>query len=141
MKNLFKEAHKMTREMMKKYNDIDYSAQFTLCLEYLKEEEEEQLWKATEFKGTMMYGLTRKQAGVIFAAYKRGDLKVSEEYIQYMYKHIAERKSLRNNANDESMLRSVHLGLSYIFRGYYKKAAETLTKAWEFDLIHNTYVD
>ena len=50
MKNLFKEAHRMTREMMKKYNDIDYSAQFTLCLEYLRKEDKDMI--KAELKGT-----------------------------------------------------------------------------------------
>lgn len=50
MKNLFKEAHRMTREMMKKYNDIDYSAQFTLCLEYLRKEGKNMI--KAELKGT-----------------------------------------------------------------------------------------
>lgn len=50
MKNLFKEAHKMTREMMKKYNDIDYSAQFTLCLEYIRKEGKNMI--KAELKGT-----------------------------------------------------------------------------------------
>lgn len=38
MKKLFKEAHKMTREMVDKYGDIDYQTQFGLCLQYLIEE-------------------------------------------------------------------------------------------------------
>lgn len=50
MKNLFKEAHRMTREMMKKYNDIDYSAQFTLCLEYIRKEGKNMI--KAELKGT-----------------------------------------------------------------------------------------
>ena len=37
MKNLFTAAHKMTKEMVNKYGDIDYSAQFILCLNYLIE--------------------------------------------------------------------------------------------------------
>lgn len=40
MKNLFKKAHKMTREMVKEYG-VDYQAQFGLCLSYLLEEEKE----------------------------------------------------------------------------------------------------
>ena len=50
MKNLFKKAHEMTKEMVEKYNDIDYKAQFTLCLEYLSEGEKEMV--KAELKGT-----------------------------------------------------------------------------------------
>lgn len=38
MKKIFKEAHKMTKEIVEKYNDVDYQAQFALCLQYLIEE-------------------------------------------------------------------------------------------------------
>lgn len=50
MKNLFKKAHKMTRKIVERYNDVDYKAQFTLCLEYLSEGEEEMV--KAELKGT-----------------------------------------------------------------------------------------
>lgn len=36
MKNLFKQAHKMTKEIVGKY-EVNYQAQFTLCLNYLLE--------------------------------------------------------------------------------------------------------
>ncbi|MGO1044489.1 hypothetical protein ACTPEO_17280 [Clostridioides difficile] len=39
MKNLFKKAHKMTKEIKEKYNDVDYKVQFSLCLSYLVEED------------------------------------------------------------------------------------------------------
>lgn len=37
MKNIFKEAHKMTREMVKEY-EVDYQAQFGLFVSFLVEE-------------------------------------------------------------------------------------------------------
>lgn len=49
MKNLFKKAHEMTREIVNKYNDVDYAAQFKLCVEYLAEEKEVEL---AELKGS-----------------------------------------------------------------------------------------
>ena len=49
MKNLFKAAHKMTREMVAKYKDIDYKAQFVLCLAYLQENKEEKEVKGVKF--------------------------------------------------------------------------------------------
>lgn len=41
MKKIFKEAHKMTREMVEKYG-VDYQVQFGLCLAYLLEEKEQE---------------------------------------------------------------------------------------------------
>lgn len=40
MKNIFKQAHKMTREIVEKY-DVDYRVQFGLCLQFLFEESKE----------------------------------------------------------------------------------------------------
>ena len=43
MKNLFKAAHKMTKEITKKYKNVDYRAQFGLCLVYLQEKGEKNM--------------------------------------------------------------------------------------------------
>lgn len=137
MKNLFKEAHEMTRKMMEQYDDIDYSAQFSLCLEFLKEREEEKMWRETAFYGSMMYGLSKKQAGVIFAAYKKGNLKVSEEYIKYMYSEIVDKKYLRNNTWIEDRFRVHKMAISLIFKGYYKRAAEDLMRVFNNDFSYH----
>ena len=42
MKKIFKEAHKMTREMVEKYG-VDYKGQFAICLSYLLNKEEEEM--------------------------------------------------------------------------------------------------
>ena len=34
-KNLMREAHKMTREIINKYGDVDYRTQLGLCLSFL----------------------------------------------------------------------------------------------------------
>jgi len=39
-KKLFKQAHKMTKEIVEKYKDVDYQAQFSLCLAYLLNKKE-----------------------------------------------------------------------------------------------------
>lgn len=49
MKKIFKEAHKMTREMVKEYG-VDYKGQFAICLSYLLKNKEENGMK--ELKGT-----------------------------------------------------------------------------------------
>ena len=46
MKNIFKKAHEMAREIKREYPDVDYRTQFGLCLSYLlNNKEEEQMTK------------------------------------------------------------------------------------------------
>lgn len=40
MKSIFRKAHQMTREIVEKY-EVDYNAQFSLCLKFLYEEDNE----------------------------------------------------------------------------------------------------
>lgn len=35
MKNIMKEAHKLTREIVKEFQDVDYKAQLGICLSFL----------------------------------------------------------------------------------------------------------
>lgn len=41
MKNLMKEAHKLTKEIIEKYRDVDYKAQLGLCISFLSSKEGE----------------------------------------------------------------------------------------------------
>lgn len=50
MKNLFKEAHKLTKEIKKEFSNVDYKAQFGICLSYLQEKKGD--CKVVELKGT-----------------------------------------------------------------------------------------
>jgi hypothetical protein len=53
MKNIMKAAHKMTREIIEKYNDVDYKTQLGLCMSYLLEnKEEEKVEKVAITKGS-----------------------------------------------------------------------------------------
>ena len=49
-RNLMKEAHKMTREIVNKYGDVDYMTQLGLCLSFLSQEKEGN--EMVELKGT-----------------------------------------------------------------------------------------
>ncbi|VII00992.1 Uncharacterised protein [Clostridioides difficile] len=49
MRNLFKEAHKIAREIKEKYNDVDYKVQFSLCLSFLNKKGD---IKMKELKGS-----------------------------------------------------------------------------------------
>ena len=48
-RNLIKEAHKMTREIVNKYGDVDYMTQLGLCLSFLSQEGGKEM---VELKGT-----------------------------------------------------------------------------------------
>lgn len=48
-RNLMKEAHKMTREIVNKYGDVDYMTQLSLCLSFLSQEGGEEM---VELKGS-----------------------------------------------------------------------------------------
>ena len=77
MKKIFKEAHKMTREMVKKYG-VDYQAQFSLNLSYLFEKEEE---------GEMLDKEIKKRLQ---------ELKVSKEEIERIEKVLKDSSGLTN---------------------------------------------
>lgn len=47
--NLMKKAHKMTREIVNKYGDVDYMTQLGLCLSFLSQEGGKEM---VELKGT-----------------------------------------------------------------------------------------
>lgn len=47
-KDLFKEAHRMAKEIKKEYQEVDYNFQFSLCLAYLQEEKEMVALRGTE---------------------------------------------------------------------------------------------
>ena len=49
-RNLMKEAHKMTREIVNKYGDVDYKTQLGLCLSFLSQEKGDN--EMVELKGT-----------------------------------------------------------------------------------------
>ena len=48
-RNFMKEAHKMTREIVNKYGDVDYKTQLGLCLSFLSQEGGKEM---VELKGT-----------------------------------------------------------------------------------------
>ena len=49
-RNLMKEAHKMTREIINQYGDVDYRTQLGLCLSFLSQEKGDN--EMVELKGT-----------------------------------------------------------------------------------------
>lgn len=52
MKNIMKEAHKLTKEIKKEYPEVDYKFQLGLCISYLSKNEMEEDVEMVELKGT-----------------------------------------------------------------------------------------
>lgn len=80
MKNLFNEAHKMTREIRTKY-EVNYQAQFTLCLNFLLEENKKGVVKMIKWERAIDDVLefdVKKYVDI----YKNGT-KVGEAYYTY----------------------------------------------------------
>ena len=48
-KNLMKEAHKLTKQIVSEYGDVDYMTQLGLCLSFLSQEGGKEM---VELKGT-----------------------------------------------------------------------------------------
>lgn len=135
MKNLFKKAHEMTREMVEKYGDVDYNVQFTLCLEYVMEQEEERAAEVMQRladrprpNGPYVFGLTRKQVGVIFSNYKRGNLNINEKEISYLYNNVADKKYsvLGLNTKTRDTFDRLRDALELVFAGCYHTAAKEI---------------
>lgn len=139
MKHLFKEAHRMTREMIEKYNDVDYSVQFTLCLNYLLDAEKEKVAELRqrsadrpERKSWMSWGLSRKQVGVFYANYKNGNLDLSDDVITYLYDYVADKKYYKNSLRDDEFGR-LRFALELVFEKCYHAASK------EINLVYRHY--
>ena len=52
MKNIMKEAHRLTKEIKREYPSVDYKFQLGLCISYLYENEKKENAEMVELKGT-----------------------------------------------------------------------------------------
>ena len=52
MKNIMKEAHKLTKEIKKEFPEVDYKFQLGLCISYLSKNEMKEDVEMVELKGT-----------------------------------------------------------------------------------------
>ena len=77
-----------------------------------------------------VYGLTRKQAGVIFSAYKKGNINVSEECIKFLYNTVVDFRCLSNSRYQDVMDR-MKSGLEAIFAGNYEEASQSIMSSYE----------
>ena len=80
-----------------------------------------------------IYGLSRKQCGVIFANVKSGKLHLVDDFTRWMYDHIADNRIYADNAQMADVFNRMRSGLDAIFAGDLEKAATDLSAAY------NTY--
>lgn len=89
-RNLMREAHKMTREIINKYGDVDYKAQLGLCLSFLSQEGGKEM---VELKGT------EKQ--IKWAEDLRGRFVKYLDFIKDLASEIEISESLQDDIEDD----------------------------------------
>lgn len=137
MKNLFKEAHKMTREIKKEFNEVDYKAQFAICLSYLHNNKEEKNMRIDEM--IKKYGLEiafrNGEKGVTF----KGNL-LKEEIIELkenkaeIIKELENRKERINKYFEE--LDNVEIYCLHYTHYYISKETKGYKEMKELDKEH-----
>lgn len=75
------------------------------------------------------YGLTRKQCGVIFSNWKRGNIEATKEMISWMYDTVQDRSVLANSAEAE-FFTTMRYCLDHIFAGEYEEATASFNNAY-----------
>lgn len=90
-KNLMREAHKMTREIINKYGDVDYRTQLGLCLSFLSQEN----------GGKEMVELKGSEKQVKWADDLRGRFIKYLDYIKDLADGIEISESLQDDIEDD----------------------------------------
>lgn len=72
----------------------------------------------------MMNRFTRKQAGVIFAATKRGDLSMEKDAVNYMYRLTEGGIDFNGAANSD--IQSFRIAVDAIFENNYAEAQKNI---------------
>lgn len=70
--------------------------------------------------------ISRKQAGVVFSAYKQKKINVPEEVIKHMYKHFVDVRGYNNNANQQDVYDRVKNCVQRLFEKNYAQAEKEL---------------
>ena len=89
-RNLMREAHKLTREIVNKYEDVDYKTQLGLCLSFLSQEGGKEM---VELKGT------EKQ--IKWAEDLRGRFVKYLDFIKDLASEIEISESLQDDIEDD----------------------------------------
>lgn len=74
--------------------------------------------------------ISKKQIGVIFANWKRGNLDLTEEQVKWLYKNCAEVKGFNNNNMFQDVLNRVKSAIDSIFDNSYSEAEEGIKTAY-----------
>ena len=90
-RNLMREAHKMTREIINKYGDVDYRTQLGLCLSFLSQEK----------GGKEMVELKGSEKQVKWAEDLRGRFVKYLDYIKDLADGIEISESLQDDIEDD----------------------------------------
>lgn len=75
--------------------------------------------------------ISKKQIGVIFCNWKKGNLNLTEEQIKWLYAECAEIKGFNNNMSFEDVLRRVRSAIDSIFSNDYAEAEKSVICAYE----------
>lgn len=130
MKKIMKEAHKLTKEMKAKYPEINYQTQLGLFISYLLEEKKTQSTKRRNYGS-----FSKKQIGVIYAANKKGNIKVSNDFISTLYGYYVDLKGYEmvENYNKNSVIcDKVADTIDAIFNNDYAEAQRCIDMAQMF---------
>ena len=127
MKKIMKEAHKLTKEMKAKYPEVDYQTQLGLFISYLLEEKKAQATKRNNYGS-----FSRKQIGVIYAANKKGNIKVSNDFINILYGNYVDLKGwevIENYNKNSIVCDKVADAIDAIFNNDYAEAQRCINIA------------
>lgn len=140
MKNIFIEAHKLTKEMVEKYG-VDYQAQFGLNISYLLEKEEEEVLNNNIKEELETLGIEVSEiekAETILAKYST----VNREFTARMY----DNKNLRRAMKSRKLWNDKDFGISaedrYLGKGECKVTRQKLwAKADKIRIYFDVLVD
>lgn len=75
--------------------------------------------------------ISKKQIGVIFSNWKRGNINLTDDQIKWLYNSCAEVKGFNNNNRFEDVLRRVKNAIDSIFAGNNAEAESEINTAYD----------
>ncbi|HZK27416.1 MAG TPA: hypothetical protein VFD00_07760 [Thermoclostridium sp.] len=82
-----------------------------------------------------LFGLTRKQCGVIYSASKKGSINLTQEMISFLYNKVCDFRMYATDATSDTRNKMSYMTdtLNAIFDNDYKKAQEYFEKAYAIE--------
>ena len=114
-RNLMKEAHKMTREIVEKYGDVDYRTQLGLCLSFLAQEGEQEMKIEGKSEKQIKYAENCRDSRIAQFERKIERLGTSEVTATYEVRKTGEKLEL-------TKVEALQIGINVL---------KNMTKAWE----------